>query len=333
MLYRSLQIAAFSISGLAAQPVWADVAAEPAMITLSTGSRLATWTLPGSGTSRRTPVIFLHGGPGGFITTGVMDKSASLRSAGFSTVYFDQAGGGQSGRIPAAEFTLARAVDDLEALRIELKAERVILWGSSYGADLAVLYERRFPDRVAALIFTSPASFPGTRPKYDYRSTDDRSIPPGKRLMQAARLIDRIGGAAEATLSQEEAGKLFDADLNSGAYEGRMLCKKVSAAPIGAITEPTEAVTGGNLYANRMLLKELKGLAPIATAAPIPPRPAIIIRGACDFMPLSNAERYRVVYGGSLVTIPNSGHGLRENPADLGNALSQFALGPLSGVE
>lgn len=308
-----------------AHPAAAETRPEPVMVGLETGSRLAAWTLGGDGAVRRTPVIFLHGGPGGFTSASVMDKGAVLRSAGFTTIYFDQAGDGRSDRIPAAQYTLDRAVRDVEALRVALKLDRVILWGSSYGADLAVLYEQRFPDRVAGLIFTSPASFPGAKPKYDYRASDDQNIPPGKALSEAARQIDRQGGMAEATLSQEAAGNLFDAEINSRSLDGRMVCKGSQALP------PPSDVTGGNLYANRLLLKELKGLR-LAIATP-PPRPTITIRGSCDFLPFANAQAYQAVYGGTLVTIDKSGHGLRENPADLESALRQFASGPLAAIE
>jgi pimeloyl-ACP methyl ester carboxylesterase len=309
---------------LAAQPTTANMPSKPAMVTLGTGSRVAAWTFPGNGKTRQTPVIFLHGGPGGFTTTGVIDKGAALRNAGFTTVYFDQAGDGQSERIPATQYTLDRAVNDVEALRIALKVERIILWGSSYGADLAVLYERRFPSRVAALIFSSPGSFPGTRPKYDYSPTDDRNVEPSNALNDAARQIDRQGGAAEATLSQEAAGRLFDAEMNAQALDGRMICKG-SAAP------PPSGVTGGNLFANRMLLKELKRLK--LTIGRVPARPAITIRGACDFVPFANARKYQTTYGGALVTIEKAGHGLRENQVDLESALRQFATGPLAAIE
>ena len=301
-----------------------DPLLEPVMVPVQTGSRLATWTLPGTGQARRTPIIYLHGGPGGFISPSNIDKGAPLRSAGFTTIYFDQAGNGRSARIPASQYTLERAVNDLEALRVALKLERVILWGSSYGADLAVLYQQRLPARVAGIIFTSPASFPGSRPKYDYHPTDDRNIAPGAALLAAARLIDSRGGGAETRLSQEDAGKLFDAEINSRSLDGRMVCK--------GDTAPTPAVAqGGNLYANRMLLKELANLK--LAIAPPPPLPALTIRGACDFIPVDNARKYQSVYGGALVTIESDGHGLRENPEALRQALARFAAGPLAVVD
>ena len=224
------------------------------------------------------------------------------------------------------QYTLDRAIDDVEALRVALWTERIILWGSSYGADLAVLYEQRFPARVAAFILTSPGTFPGVKPKHDYSPTNDRKAEASDALSRAARQIDRLGGVAEATLSQDAAGRAFDADLNSGALDGRMVCK-------GSTTPPPAAVTGGNLYSNRMLSKELRGLKPIAFVTPAPVQPTITIRGSCDFVPISRAEKYQAAYGGTLVTVAKSGHGLRENAADLESALRQFAFGPLSGIE
>jgi proline iminopeptidase len=309
---------------LCAQSASAEVPPDPVMVSLETGSRLAAWTLPGDGNVHRTPVIFLHGGPGGFTTSGVIDKGAPLRAAGFTTIYFDQAGSGRSDRIPATQYTLDRAVDDLDALRIAMKLDRVILWGSSYGADLAVLYEQRFPGRVAGLIFTSPASFPGSKPKYDYRPTGDENIEPGKALNDAVRQIEMHGALAEATVTQEAAGKLFDAEINSRSLDGRMICK-------GSPPLSSGIVTGGNLYANRMLLKELKSLK--LAIKPAPSRPTVTIRGSCDFLPLGNAQLYQKTYGGALVPIDLSGHGLRENPVALESALHQFATGPLAAVD
>jgi len=316
-----LMLALAMVSAGAAQ---ASTPGEPEMVQLSTGSRLAVWTLPGEGPAKHTPVVYLHGGPGGFTTASVMDKGKVLRAAGFTTIYFDQAGAGRSARIPASEYTLDRAVNDLEALRISLHADRMILWGSSFGADLAVLYEQRFAERVAGLVFSSPGNFPGTRAHFDYRVTDDANIAPGKGLMAAAHKIDRDGAAAEATLTQDAAGNLFDAEINSRALDGRMVCKGA------AHPDPAEA-HGGNLYANRMLLKALAGLS--INVLPTVAHPTMIVRGTCDFVPLANAQRYQAVYGGAVVVIEGTGHGLRENPAALDEALRQFASGPLAAID
>ena len=293
------------------------------MVTLSTGSRVATWTIAPTAAPRTTPVIFLHGGPGMFTTQAAMDKGAALRAAGFTTLYFDQAGGGKSDRLPAVQYRLQRAVDDVEGLRIAIKAERVILWGSSYGADVVALYARQHPGKIAGLIFTSPGFLPGTSGKRNYNLTNQGKVDISGPLGKAVRLIDSKGAAAEPELSQASAGLLFDEIVNAELLEGGV-CR-------GAPPSPPRVLSGGNLYANRLIAKDVKSTK-LPTAAP-PVAPAITIHGECDFIPIANAESYRAAFGGTLVSIAKSGHNLSENRVALDAALLAFGTVALVGVE
>jgi pimeloyl-ACP methyl ester carboxylesterase len=45
-------------------------------------------------------------------------------------------------------FNTRESADDLEALRVSLGAEKINLWGISYGTHLGLAYIRRYPDRV-----------------------------------------------------------------------------------------------------------------------------------------------------------------------------------------
>ena len=49
-------------------------------------------------------------------------------------------------------FNTRESAADLDALRVALGAERLVLWGISYGTHLALAYIRQFPDRAAAAI-------------------------------------------------------------------------------------------------------------------------------------------------------------------------------------
>jgi pimeloyl-ACP methyl ester carboxylesterase len=297
--------------------------APPTMVTLSTGSRVATWTVPATATQqRKTPVLFLHGGPGMYTTEGARSKGAPLRAAGFKTIYFDQAGGGRSDRLPATQYSLQRAVDDVEALRVSMKADKIVLWGSSYGAALASLYVRRYPDRIAGLILSSPGGFPGTTPKRSYGLTNRGSVTMSAALSKALGQVDGKGAAAEALISQEAAGKLMD-ELVASELLGGMVCKGTRITPI--------VNGGGNLFPNRILGKQLKST-PLAEGAPLG-RPVLILRGSCDFLGPENAERYRAAFGGTITTIPGTGHQFVENRAALDAALTDFATKQLAGVE
>ena len=315
------------ILGLAALSLVATTATAqttPVMVKLATGSELATWTLQGEGAARhKTPVVFLHGGPGMFTTAAQIERGKILRNAGFDTIYYDQAGGGKSARIPATDYTLARAVADLEALRIAKGANKLILWGNSYGAELAVIYAARHPDRVAGFILTSPGVYPGLTMSRDYGKTARGSVSLGKDIAAAAALIDKKGAAAEATLTQEAAGKMMDTLIQS-EWAGAGQCK--GAAAPAAVTE-----SGGNLFANRMLLKELKTApAPAFVADSVP---VLIIRGECDYIPEKSLIRYRQLLGGTYVAVPGSGHALIENRTIIDATMARFANDALAKVE
>jgi pimeloyl-ACP methyl ester carboxylesterase len=307
--------------------IWLPVAASaqdaPVMMSLATGSEVATWTLAPDKPAHKTPVIFLHGGPGMYTTAGVFVKGAPLRAAGFTTIYFDQAGGGKSKRLPAANYTIERAIADLEALRVKLGQDQLILWGSSYGAGLATIYAARYPAHVSAVILTSPGSYPGTRASHNYKPTNRDKVTYTKELSAAVRKVDRDGPAAETTLSQDSAGRLFD-DIVNADLMGGMVCK-------GATIKAPPPGVGGNLYANRMIAKDLDKLKfgkPATIAVP-----ALIIRGACDFLPESNAASFAALFSTNVTTIPATGHGLLENREAIDAAFAAFANGKLRNVK
>jgi pimeloyl-ACP methyl ester carboxylesterase len=53
-------------------------------------------------------------------------------------------------------YTTALVVDDLDDVRAALGYEQVSLYGTSYGSRAALVYARRFPERVRALVLNSP---------------------------------------------------------------------------------------------------------------------------------------------------------------------------------
>ncbi len=72
---------------------------EPVLHALPTESQLATWTIAADQPKHKTPILFLHGGPGLYTEERRFDEGSVFRSAGFNTVYFDQAGGGNRMRV------------------------------------------------------------------------------------------------------------------------------------------------------------------------------------------------------------------------------------------
>lgn len=102
------------------------------------------------GNADGAPVLFLHGGPGGGITE---KHRRYFDPAHYRIVLFDQRGSGKS--TPFAELrenTTWDLVEDIERLRLELKIDRWIVFGGSWGSTLALAYAIKHPTRVQGLI-------------------------------------------------------------------------------------------------------------------------------------------------------------------------------------
>jgi len=109
------------------------------------------------------PAIFLHGGPG--------SHTQPLHRRFFDPQFYrivlsDQRGCGRSVPLGCTEENTTRhLVEDIETLRDRLGLERVMLFGGSWGATLALAYAAAHPQRVAAMVLRGV--FLGTRGEVD----------------------------------------------------------------------------------------------------------------------------------------------------------------------
>jgi proline iminopeptidase len=103
-----------------------------------------------SGNPRGTPVVFLHGGPGGGT---VPAYRQFFDPEAYRIVLFDQRGSGKS--TPHAsleENTTWHLVDDIEKLREHLGIDSWVVFGGSWGSTLALAYAQTHRERVRALV-------------------------------------------------------------------------------------------------------------------------------------------------------------------------------------
>jgi proline iminopeptidase len=102
------------------------------------------------GSPAGTPVVFLHGGPGGGTSS---DHRRFFDPSAYRIVLFDQRGAGKS--TPHAsleENTTWHLVADIERLRAHLGIDRWVVFGGSWGSTLALAYAETHPERVRALV-------------------------------------------------------------------------------------------------------------------------------------------------------------------------------------
>jgi pimeloyl-ACP methyl ester carboxylesterase len=114
------------------------------------------------GSDSTAPVLlWLHGGPGAAERPLFRYFNHELENH-FAVAYWDQRGAGRSfdSKANPRDLTIARHVADLECvathLRKELRRDRLILVGHSWGAALGLLYARDHPETVAAFIGVNP---------------------------------------------------------------------------------------------------------------------------------------------------------------------------------
>lgn len=107
-----------------------------------------------AGREAGTPVLFLHGGPG--------EGSQVMQALGgpalekrVRMVYLDQRGSGQSERPKDPKFySLALLESDIDTIRRELGADKLVLLAHSAGTPIALDYAADHPEHVAGLILT-----------------------------------------------------------------------------------------------------------------------------------------------------------------------------------
>lgn len=98
-----------------------------------------------------SPIVLLSGGPG--FSPDYLRPVAERLSKTHAAVLFHQRGTGKSAieKYDATSMDLKKLVADLDALRRELKQEKLVLVGHSFGGILSMMYAREHPERIAAL--------------------------------------------------------------------------------------------------------------------------------------------------------------------------------------
>jgi proline iminopeptidase len=116
------------------------------------------------GNSKGKPVFVLHGGPGGSCSP-YMRRFFNPKK--FLIVLFDQRGCGKSRPFAdIRENTTQDLVQDIERLRKELKLDKILLFGGSWGSTLGLAYAETYPSNVSGMVLRG--IFTATSAEIDY---------------------------------------------------------------------------------------------------------------------------------------------------------------------
>lgn len=281
---------------------------------LPTGSRIAYQHHPPTAgvEPRPWPILFLHGGPGlpELPASPVVD---ALNGAGFHVYGFHQMGSGLSSRarVPRQEYTIQRQVADLEAIRVELGAERWILVGQSWGGALAAHYAATHPERLHRLVLTSPAPFwlpaVGREAISSLHRLDDGDqralqsfVRPWIPRLALHRVVETgLPRAADALMRERDY-----AAFNQGQFAIAKKTLGCDDKAAGGLEFPGQ---GG--LVNRFLFQDMMRIEDPRNRLSRVSAPVLVIRGGCDYVAPEVVDDYvRRFPNAKKVDISGAGH-------------------------
>lgn len=253
-------------------------------------------TVSGSGPA----MVLSHGGPGSFDTLAPVAEMVN----DLVTVYrYDQRACGRSKGTPP--FSVDRLVDDLEKLRCQWQCDKLIVGGHSWGANLALAYCLKYPEKAKALVYISgPGIIWDWQEQFTKNQNNRLSVEQQKRLSELKK----------TNKCNELLHLLFTADCAETATAEKL-------EEFGFFQYPMNWEL--NKIVNNDWITQSKN---IETAVKSLTIPTLIIHGDGDPRPLSIATKMNQLLNDSkLITLPNVGHfPWLEKPQLLRSSLREF---------
>lgn len=230
---------------------------------------------------------------------------------------YDELGSGRSSRLQNPEgYSVRRDVADLEAIRQEIGAERMILIGHSYGGSLLAHYLVHYGEHVSKAVFSSPGALhPDDHSDADMvnRLTAEEKLKLYGRLLYPRSLLaylllqvnpqaahafagdaemdaqfDRVYALSEKALHAE--GKHYPYPVNGLGFYANQFPQSRTAEKPDDIRKPLEAWDG----------------------------PALILKGSDDYLSWSSAADYRTALEHSrLLYLEHAGHNVYQDQPEL----------------
>ncbi len=148
--------------------------------TMQDGYKIAYTKIEGDSSNINPAVIFLHGGPGGYIHSSIINQMNGVSQKGYDIYLYDQVGSGLSDRLPKPkDYSFERHISDLnEIIHSHIRTNKIILIGHSYGGILATHYTASHSSNIDKLILSSPGDLQPYRTNADGTMADMNKLYP-----------------------------------------------------------------------------------------------------------------------------------------------------------
>jgi proline iminopeptidase len=279
---------------------------------LETGSRIAYTLVRGKEPRQQTPIIYLHGGPGGPIYNSNIKILSNFANDGYDVYLYDQIGCGHSARLKdISEYTANRHKEDLFEIVKSIGSEKVILIGQSWGAILANLFIADHPNLVAKVIFSSPGPIFPIRKGLEYLEGPDslNLIEPFHTNHEGNLKAHNIRSMAMLKWAYLFGWKLASED--EADQFATFLNAELSKSTVKDTTIIIPMEGGAGFYSHVMTLRSLNNLKDIRPSLDGIEIPALILKGQYDNQKWGYTEEYLQLYlNHKLVVIPKAGHSI-----------------------
>jgi len=267
------------------------------------------------GTAAGVPLVVVNGGPGFDHTyehaampgtTSAWEVLARKRRV----VFYDQRGNGRSGALkPGQSCTLADQIDDLEAVRAHLGADKIDLLGHSWGGYLVMAYAARHGDRIRHLVTVDSAAPKWTDTVFLFKDI----FPEGQERADSFAFAEALGDAAAAQAGiREYLHWLFYSPEKRDAFVAQIGPGVYNKAVNEAVDHDLQR------FDLNPELRKFKF-------------PALVVTGRFDInvAPSVAYKIYKAIPGAQLAVFERSGHlPFFEEPDGFVRALEGFLAGP-----
>jgi proline iminopeptidase len=269
------------------------------------------------GNPQGKPVVFLHGGPGGGITS---DYRRYFNPEIYRVVLFDQRGSGKS--TPHAsleENTTWHLVEDIERLRDHLGIKTWQVFGGSWGSTLALAYAETHPVRAKELVLRGIFLCRPKEIKWFYQEGASEIFPDVweeyLKVIPESERADLVSAYYRRLTSDDEAVRLEAARAWS-IWEGSTSKLLFDPAMIEKFADPEFALAFARIechyFMNNAFFSTDNYL--IENVGRIRSIPSVIVQGRYDVVcPIRSAwDLHRVWPEAQLDIIPDAGHSISE---------------------
>jgi proline iminopeptidase len=209
--------------------------------------------------------------------------------------------------------TVKLFVDDIEAVRVSLNVERLIILGHSWGGMLAMAYAAAHPDHVRSLILVDSGGMDlSFGPIFDDNLRSRASMTERQELEKAEAELQHASDANALNTASVTSTRL----ITPYYFYDRSLADKLVPLPKDANLQRVAALMEGDLVNNYHVRAAMKSFS----------RSTLVIQGHQDPMPETVAiEIHEAIQNSQLVFIDRCGHfPWIEQPKDFYRAIRAF---------